>query len=614
MQAINYADKRCRKLKLGKVEFSPEYKQHEAKIRFLKLLVEKKQGRRIKTHTLSRAATKARETIPIRTLLQTPLGEMQQNLREHLKLYRKFKEHNAGITRANWLEDLAIARAQDAAKKHTSKRRKRTTLHQKGPTINTATAIKALKLTESMRKMYRRINHVVGKNRFNGITMVMAKNGRGEWEQVTDHATINRALIDEYRRKYHQTENTPPMTPPMVNQIGYLGIGSPAQQVLHGTFRPHHSMDRYASLLLKNLTYINQYDPLPAGITTRQYQQGLKKAKEKTSSGGKVIHFGHCKSIAEDYDLASMDAAFLSLAMRSGYAYHAWTKGINCTLQKKANSLRVDKLRTIVLFEADFNFVNKMVSKKVADRTDKYATSLATEQFGSRKDHRAIEHVLNKRLCMDLLRQKRTPGAIAPTDLKSCYDRVCHSVASLCLQQQGVPESEVVCMFTPLQYLEHTIRCAYGDSDETYGSEKWAVPMQGLYQGNGAGPIIWAVVSSPILQILRKEGFGTFFKSSISGKTIRLVGYAFVDDTDLIQTAKPHENIHQVLVNLQKAIDMWEGLIQATGGALAVDKCRWWAIDFKWSQGHGRDQYGTHGTQHPSSTRNSETPGSSRCV
>jgi hypothetical protein len=63
--------------------------------------------------------------------------------------------------------------------------------------------------------------------------------------------------------------------------------------------------------------------------------------------------------------------------------------------------------------------------------------------------------------------------------------------------------------------------------------------MQGIYQGNGAGPVIWAVVSSPVLQILRPEGFGAFFKATLSGDDIRLVGYAFVDDTDLIQTACP---------------------------------------------------------------------------
>ena len=75
-------------------------------------------------------------------------------------------------------------------------------------------------------------------------------------------------------------------------------------------------------------------------------------------------------------------------------------------------------------------------------------------------------------------------------------------------------------MFSTLQHLEHTILCAYGDSDKTSGNDLWAVPMQGVYQGNGAGPVIWAMASSPILQIMHKEGYGTFFRASISKEAI----------------------------------------------------------------------------------------------
>ena len=97
-------------------------------------------------------------------------------------------------------------------------------------------------------------------------------------------------------------------------------------------------------------------------------------------------------------------------------------------------------------------------------------------------------------------------------------------------------------MLKPLQYLGHTIRCAFGNSPTTYGSNKLEKPMQGVYQGNGAGPIIWAVVSSPLLQILQEDGYDTFFHTVLSNKSIRIVGYEFVNDTDLIQTAKPGEN------------------------------------------------------------------------
>ena len=112
--------------------------------------------------------------------------------------------------------------------------------------------------------------------------------------------------------------------------------------------------------------------------------------------------------------------------------------------------------------------------------------------------------------------------------------------------------------------------------------------MQGVYQGNGAGPIIWAVVSSPLLQILQEDGYGTFFHTALSNKPICIVGYTFVDDTDLIQTVKPGETFQDIFNNMQQAMDLWEGLIKNTGGALAVDKCRWWGVDVFWQDGKWR--------------------------
>jgi hypothetical protein len=148
-------------------------------------------------------------------------------------------------------------------------------------------------------------------------------------------------------------------------------------------------------------------------------------------------------------------------------------------------------------------------------------------------------------LTYDQLRQLKWPGVLCSNYLKSCYDRIVHYIASLCLQRQGLQESEVVCMFSTLQNLEHQICTAYGDSSESYGGTVWTVPMQGVYQGNGAVPIIWAVISSPLLQIMKEEGFGTFFCTSITDDKIQLVGYAFVDDTDLVQTGKTGQETAQ---------------------------------------------------------------------
>jgi hypothetical protein len=317
-------------------------------------------------------------------------------------------------------------------------------------------------------------------------------------------------------------------------------------------------------------------------MPTEEYCQGWKRAKEKTSARPLTLHFGHCKAGALDPRIIKFEAAMASIPMKSGYAYKRWRKGTDVELLKKANSFHVSKLRTIVLFEADFNFTNNAVGKKVGTRVEA-RHEMAKEQGGSRKKHHALEIGLNKCLTMDQLRQLKWHGILCSNDMKSCYDRIVHAVASMCLQRHGIAKSEVVCMFSTLQNLEHTIRTAYGDSEETYGGDLWIIPMQGVYQGNGAGPLIWAVVSSPLLDIMREEGFGTFFKTSISSQDIRFVGYAFVDNTDLIQTSKDGtETGDEMREQMQAGVDLWEGIIDATGGALAVEKSCWWLIDFIW--------------------------------
>mmetsp|Transcript_37059 Transcript_37059/g.56941 ORF Transcript_37059/g.56941 Transcript_37059/m.56941 type:complete len:87 (-) Transcript_37059:303-563(-) len=77
--------------------------------------------------------------------------------------------------------------------------------------------------------------------------------------------------------------------------------------------------------------------------------------------------------------------------------------------------------------------------------------TLALEQFGSRPGHRAIDQTLNKKLCFDIMRQGKRPGAICSNDAKSFYDRILHSVASLSMRRQGIPSSAIQVMFSTTQ-------------------------------------------------------------------------------------------------------------------------------------------------------------------
>lgn len=138
-------------------------------------------------------------------------------------------------------------------------------------------------------------------------------------------------------------------------------------------------------------------------------------------------------------------------------------------------------------------------------------------------------------------------------------------------------------MFSTLQGLKHHIRTAFETSDSTYHHCFETSPiMQGIYEGNGTGPIIWAVESSPLFHMMHKYGgYGINIPNTLSGCRICIAGFTFVDDTKLIQTG---ENKTDVLQRMQRSISMWEGLIRATGDGLVVErnKSSWWLLDFAW--------------------------------
>jgi len=209
------------------------------------------------------------------------------------------------------------------------------------------------------------------------------------------------------------------------------------------------------------------------------------------------------------------------------------------------------------------------------------AGDLAPEQYGSKKRHRAINLAVNKALTFDVLRQLRRSSAVCSNDAKSCYDLIGHTPASISMQRVGVPKNVVKCLFTMLQDAFHRVCTGYGDSTQTYGGEVWLVPIHGIRQGNEAGPAIWAVVSSPLLNVLRAKGFGCEICCPLSQAFLKFVGYAFVDDTDIIQSAI-RDNPQDAIALLQKAIETWENSLKITCGVIVPEKTVWWLIHFEW--------------------------------
>ena len=155
------------------------------------------------------------------------------------------------------------------------------------------------------------------------------------------------------------------------------------------------------------------------------------------------------------------------------------------------------------------------------------------------KNTSAFAQIVFKRCTMDHHHSKRKYFALTSSDLASCYDRIIHTAAVLALLRAGIPHTRINSMFSSIQRMVHQIKTMYGDSTITYGGDEigdWYNYPQGVLQGNAGGPTIWVLISSIVFEILHKRGFAVEICTSISKHLFYMVGFVYIDDSDLIQS------------------------------------------------------------------------------
>ena len=72
-------------------------------------------------------------------------------------------------------------------------------------------------------------------------------------------------------------------------------------------------------------------------------------------------------------------------------------------------------------------------------------------------------------------------------------------------------------------------------------------------------------------------------RSPMSVIVLTLVGFLFVDDTDLVVMREKDEDETEVYSRLQQPINFWNGILRVSGGALNPEKCYWYFARFLWT-------------------------------
>mmetsp|Transcript_40850 Transcript_40850/g.46072 ORF Transcript_40850/g.46072 Transcript_40850/m.46072 type:complete len:90 (+) Transcript_40850:415-684(+) len=88
-------------------------------------------------------------------------------------------------------------------------------------------------------------------------------------------------------------------------------------------------------------------------------------------------------------------------------------------------------------------------------------------------------------------------------------------------------------------------------------------------------------MSTIIIKPSKRKGHGTTTITSISKKIASLLGFAFIDDADLVTAARnAYTSGVEMIQKMQAFMTEWCGYISATGGYIPPAKTRWFLISF----------------------------------
>ncbi len=555
------AERKCRRIKSGQIPFSPEAAKWIRRLQVYRSLLRNVRGGTCNRGNARRAALRAGIEFPF-SLSEAEILARMEVCSTHCEYY----QHHGAAYRKRHLNDR-LEKAKETGDE------------------TAETQILGIIKREHERSFWRRVKYKLGKQTGGSVQAVQIVDGEGNTEVFSTQAEVHEAIWSNiHRQRFFLAEEAPICNGPLREMFGYNADTLIGDEILDGSFAFDRDFDDATRGLCTEVAEIREKIPEDsvADIVRRgEWGSFWKKAREETSSSVSGLHFGHYKAGAHSDLISHFHAMKGSVMVKTGRGFERWGRGLSVMLEKIPGCQLISKLRSILLMEADFNCVNKLIfGCRMMNNVRKYG--MMPDEIFSEKHRMADEGTLTKVLFYDIVRQTRLSAGIASVDADNCYDRVAHAIASLVFRSFGVSKEASGMMLTTIQNMKFFLRTAFGDSKDFAGSVM-EIKTQGLCQGNGAAPAGWAVVSIALLNAHKKRGHGAKFLCPISLVRSDLSAVIYVDDTDVVHVNMERgEDKYEALDSLQQSVTSWGNLLIATGGALKPEKCFYHLISFSW--------------------------------
>jgi hypothetical protein len=423
------------------------------------------------------------------------------------------------------------------------------------------------------------------------------------WKRVSDPKEIEDCLLARNIKHFGQAEGSLFTRPDITQLFNYEGTSTYVETLLEGQCNIDNipNLNNQAKTLFNLLNNKKKLNKFESSITFNEFKATFAKWNEKTTTSPSGRHLGHYKCLLrpdncdtlydEQYDdpkdrIMKVYFDIVDIAITLGISLKRWQHSTTTMIEKIPGCPKINKLRVIHLYEADYNIILKILwARKLvwhAHDNDK----LHEGQAGSRPGRNAIDVIIQKEMKYLFSRLTKTNIATMDNDAKSCYDRIICNLAMIISQYFGISKNTASVQAKTLKYMQYRLRTALGDSVTTY-QHSAETPIHGTGQGSCASPAIWLIISSILMDCLSDLGGGMTMIDVCSNNALQQWIDGFVDDTSLftnLLNKTSTDNVPLLCKYLQNDMIIWKNLLEASGGKLELSKCFYYILSWKFDQ------------------------------
>jgi len=504
---------------------------------------------------------------------------IRSNLRRIQQTFRDIRQE-AADHRKTFLHELMIAA-------NTTKDKNRQKL------------IRHLQTAETNRRCFAITKAILKPHTAGGLTHVLDSTDNGStWESTTEREDMENKLLTHSQQHFSQAHGMPYTVAPLKELLQYNGLTEFGDQVFNGTIPEDLNVSNTTRLLLENQkSALLPNEDTSHPLNFEGLMAGFKKWPEKTATSPSGRHLGIYKSLLKDTPdkedhkkappkmrgIQVMQSIFtmLQLAVKHTHTFNRWKVIWNMYLEKDLGSPKLSRLRTIHLMEADYNLLLKWYAAQGFFKQCERFCRLADEQGGSRQGRSAIDLACKKVVIYDILRTTKDEAIDVGNDAAACFDRMIESCQNLSCRQQGADIEYLRLHAQTHEQLRYYVKHAYGVSIE-YNEYTPEHPWYGAGQGAGDATIRWAVLSHSLITAYKQQATMWTLTDPTNTTTVTQGIDAFCDDTSLLDAnnAEAQRTTAELVQTTQTNLTLWNGLLEASGGALNPTKCTW--AHFKW--------------------------------